>query len=154
MDKIRQWINDHQNETNDVYYEKMNEVKKSISFSSIILKELEDNISEKNVINIYLYFLNKEINDQNIKNKKIEYLGKKTIFTVETTSYIFSKISKDKDKKKILKKFEETPNRLIENNDFYNINESENIQFLYIFQLIFFQMMNIMKLIMLKKLKK
>ena len=47
------------------------------SFSSIIIKELEDNISEQNVINIYLYFLNKEINDQNIKNKKIEYLGKK-----------------------------------------------------------------------------
>ena len=27
MDKIRQWINDHQNEKNDVYYEKIKEVK-------------------------------------------------------------------------------------------------------------------------------
>ena len=30
IDKIRQWINEHPNETNDVYSEKINEVKKSI----------------------------------------------------------------------------------------------------------------------------
>ncbi len=30
IDKISQWVNDHQNETNDVYYEKIKEVKNSI----------------------------------------------------------------------------------------------------------------------------
>ena len=30
IDKIRQWINEHPNETNDVYSEKINEAKKSI----------------------------------------------------------------------------------------------------------------------------
>ena len=32
IDNIRQWINEHQNEANDVYSEKINEVKNSFLF--------------------------------------------------------------------------------------------------------------------------
>ena len=103
-----------------------------IPFSSQkLFNEIEKYLPEEFIIPIYLYILNKNSLDYDTKEYILSFLLKKKTFNVDVLAKFLSVVRKENIIIDMLKKLNDGK-YFIKNEDFYNINKNENLQFIEI----------------------